>query len=184
MKKVVLWLAGGILCALFFAYIYFSDKEYVVTIPEQVIREKLDSKLPLKKTYLLIFDVTLDNPRVDLIAGSNRINTGLDIELNIKIDNHEKPLGGKVDASGDLRYAPSEGAFYLVNPVIENLLIQGLPENYSDKISKVFEKALKNFYSSRPIYTLKASDTKPAAARLILKTLQIQEEAVIVTLGI
>ena len=104
--------------------------------------------------------------------------------LNIRINDNEKPLGGSVDVSGTIKYMPEEGAFYLTQPDIENLLIEGLSEKYKSKASTVIEKALTNFYSSRPIYTLKSSDAKQIAAKMVLKNLVVKEKNVVVTLGI
>lgn len=180
----VLAILGFSIVVIAAAYFYFSDREYVITIPEAEIAEKLNQKLPMEKTYLLVFKVTLDNPRVDLIAGSNRINLGLDIQLNIHINGDSKPLGGKIDASGSLQYKPEDGAFYLVDPVIENLTLQGVPEKHIDKTSKVIQQALVHFYSTRPVYKLKRSDIKQSFTRLVLKKLEVQNEVVVVTLGI
>lgn len=184
MNKIILSFVGFFIGVVLAAYFYFSGREYVIVIPEATIQEKLNEKLPLSKTYLIVFNVTLDNPRVDLSEGTDRINAGLDIVLNIKINNHEKPLGGTLDASGALKYVPEEGAFYLAEPVVENLSIQGLPGQYTARASKAAEIALANFYSTRPIYTLKATDTKQAAAKLLLRSLEIQEDKVVAILGI
>lgn len=184
MKKIALLVASVLVVALIGTYIYFSGKEYLVIISEKEIREKLNATLPLKKLYLFVFEITLDNPRVDLVEASNRINAGFDVVLNIKIGSESKPIGGTIDASGALKYVPAEGAFYLVDPIIENLSFQGLSETYAKKVSNAAEKALVNFYSDHPLYILKASDVKQAAAKLILKNLVIRNEAIEVTLGI
>lgn len=184
MNKVLATLGFTILVIAAAVYFYFSGREYVITIPEAEIAEKLQHKLPMEKTYLLIFKVTLDNPRVDLVAGNNRINLGLDVQLNIHINGDSKPLGGKLDASGSLKYVPEEGAFYLVDPVIENLALQGVPEKHIEKASKVIQQALVHFYSTRPVYKLKHSDIKQSFTRLVLKSLEVKDEAVVVTLGI
>src|SRR5690606_4070867 len=179
MNKIIFSIIGVLVGVLLSTYFYFSGREYLIVIPEATIQEKLNEKLPLSKTYLIVFNVTLDNPRVDLSEGTDRINAGLDIVLNIKINNHEKPLGGTLDASGALKYVPEEGAFYLAEPVVENLSIQGLPDQYTARASKAGEIALANFYSARPIYTLKATDTKRAAAKLLLKSVEVQENKIV-----
>ncbi len=184
MNKVLAALGFTILVIAVAVYSYFSGRDYQITIPEADIVAKLNQKLPMEKTYLLIFKVTLDNPRVDLIAGSNRINLGLDVQLNIHINGDSKPLGGKIDASGSLKYVPEEGAFYLVDPAIENLALQGVPEKHIEKATKVIQQALVHFYSARPVYKLKRSDIKQSFTRLVLKKLEVQNEAVVVTLGI
>ncbi|WP_045858818.1 DUF1439 domain-containing protein [Teredinibacter purpureus] len=184
MKKVGFLIAFITVVILIGMYIYFSGKNYLIVVPESEIQQKLNTKLPLKKSYFVFFDITLDNPRVDLVEGSDRINAGLDVELNIKIVNEGKPLGGTVDVSGALQYRPEEGAFYLLDPKVENLVMQGLPSELQEKASKVAEKALLTFYSERPLYRLKASDVKQAAAKLTLKNIVVNKEALEITLGL
>ncbi len=133
---VIMLLAG--------TYFYFSGKEYVVRITETEIREKLDEKLPLTKSYLFIIQITLQNPRVLLENGSKRINAGLDVLLNITVNKNPKPLGGTVDVSGGVRYLADKGEFFLTNPAIENFGIQGIPDKYLSKGNKALTKALAN----------------------------------------
>ena len=184
MNKFLLYISIGIAIVVLGLYLYFNDREFVVTIPEETIREKLNERLPLSKRYLFIFDVSLDNPRLGLDSENNRIAIGLDLLLNIRVNGNDKPLGGSVDVSGTIKYVPEEGAFYLNGPIIENLSIDGLPEKYTSKASTVVEKALISFYSSRPIYTLKSSDVKHVTAKMILKNLVVKEKNIVLTLGI
>lgn len=184
MKKVAIAAVIVILAVVVGAYFYFSGKEYVVRIPESDIRQKLDEKLPLTKTYLFIIQVTLDNPRVNLKNGSNRVNAGLDIVLNVTIEKNPKPLGGTVDASGGINYVPGKGEFYLTNPIIENIEIQGIPTKYMDKVNEALTKALAEYYSKNPVYTLRATDAKQVAARTVLKNVIVENKEMVVTLGI
>lgn len=184
MNKIVLSLLGLIALFLLCAYLYFANREYVVTIPQETIVEKLNEKLPLTKTYLLFFDLTIENPRVDLGIGENRIGVGMDLLLNIRVKGGDKPLGGSVDVSGTIKYSPEEGAFYLAEPEIESLSIQGLPEKHKSKVSTIVKTGLTKFYSSRPIYKLKSSDVKQATAKLVLKNLEVQDESLRITLGL
>jgi hypothetical protein len=165
-------------------YTYFSGKEYVVKVTELQIQDKMQETLPLTKTYLFIFQITLDSPRVELVNGSDRIKAGLDLTLNIQLGNENKPLGGSVDASGGVRYVSSEGSFYLTDPVVEHLTIQGVPQEYTDRVTKVVESALAEYYSTHPAYQLKAGDLKQAAAKLVLRGVIIENQELVVTLGI
>jgi len=184
MKKISLVAIVVVLTVIAGAYFYFSGKEYILRIPENEIQQKMAEKLPLTKAYLFIFRVTLDHPRIELKNGSERINAGLDVILNLKLAEEAKPFGGSIDVSGGIKYAADEGEFYLTDPVIEDLSIQGVPEKYISKATKVLEKALADYYSTHPIYRLKTGDAKQAAAKLILKNVIIENEELVVTLGI
>lgn len=177
--------AAIILALLAFAgYLYHHHgHEYELRISEAQIRDKLAEKLPRTKTYLYVFQLTLSNPRVALLADSGRIRAGLDLQLNLLIGGHE-PLSGSVDVSGRLRYAPDEGQFYLAEPQIEQLQLRGLPEKYADKARAVIATAMTEYYANHPIYRLKAGDIKQSAARLVLKDVSVSGDTLVVTLGI
>lgn len=166
------------------SYIYFSGKGYTVNIPEARLKEKLGEKLPLTKTYLFILEVTLGNPRVSLAEGSRKIDVGLDVVLNIKINRGLKPLGGSIDMSVGVRYEPEKGQFFLTDPVIENLKIQGIPDKYTDTADRALSKAISGYCETNPIYTLKTSDIKQAAAKLVLKDVYIHNKELVIKLGI
>ena len=84
-------------------------------------------------------------------------------------------LGGELDISGGVRYDEIDGQFFLTDPAIENLNIQGIPDKYSERANKVLTKALAEYYADRPIYTLRETDAKQAVAKL----LRLNEETVI-----
>lgn len=184
MRKILVVSFVIVVLALGGLYAYFSGNEYVYRFSEQQLQEKLDSKLPFSRRYLLIFEVTLDKPRISLVDGSDRIAAGLDVILNIRVNNSATPLGGTIDASGNLAYDSDKGEFFLVNPVIEKFEVQGIPEKYTKKASTVIGMALGDFYKANPVYRLSRADMKQAAARLALKDVVIKDQTLIVTLGI
>lgn len=117
---------------------------------------------------MFIFQVTLDNPKINLKDGSNRIDAGLDIILDIQISKENLPLGGTIDVSGGVKYLSEKGAFFLTDPRIERLSVQGIPEKYTEKVNWVLTKTLDEFYSKPPVYSLKFSDLKQLAAKEVL----------------
>jgi hypothetical protein len=184
MKKATIILIALLIITAGLTFYYFSEKEYVFRLTESQIQEKLNKNLPLTKSYLFIFQVTLDNPRVTLTNGSKRVGAGLDVILNIQIGNESKPLSGSIDVSGGVKYLPDKGQFFLTDSVIENLKVEGVPAKYTEKVNSVLTKALAIYYAEHPIYSLRASDVKQAAVRLVLKDVIIQNSELVVTLGI
>ena len=166
------------------AYFYFHGKEYVIRIPEAEIKSKLGEHLPVTKTFLLVFQITLDNPRVQLQNHTSRINAGIDVQLNIDINHNPKPLGGSIDISGGVEYMSETGQFFLFTPTIDQLHLQGIPEKYEEKLERALGKALDEYYRTHPIYTLSRLDTKQAVARLVLKHVDIEDKELVLTIGL
>ena len=174
-----------VLIALFCAaYFYLYGREFVYRLTEPQIQEALAARMPIQKTYLLIVQVTLDHPRIVLVEGSDRVKAGLDVTLNFRLGDAALPLSGLVDVSGGIRYEPNEGRFYLADPVVERLQMQGIPEKYASRVSAALTQAIADYYATRPIYTLNAVDARQAAAKMVLKSVVIEHQQVVVTLGI
>ena len=177
--------AGVVILALAIGlYSYFAGREYVFRFTEDELKVALSKQLPIRKSYLLIFEVVLDHPRVTLVEGSDRVNAGLDIILNIHVNDEPLPLGGSIDVSGGVRYDHEAAAFFLTDPVVEQLALQGIPEEYAQGATRVLTRALGDYYRERPIYTLSPTDLGQAAARLVLKDVAVQQQQLVITLGI
>ena len=184
MARVIVLVAAILALLTFAGYLHFSAREYEIRIPESEIQARLSEKLPRTKTYLGLFQLTLENPRLQLLADSGRIRAGLDLQLNIKLGGNREPLNGSVDASGLLRYDAEQGQFYVAEPQIEQLQIPGLPEKHSGKARAVITAALAEYFASNPIYRLKEGDARQAAARLVLKNVAVSDDELVVTMGL
>ena len=184
MKKGAIIAGIFILVVIASAYFYFAGKEYVFRFSETDIEETLEKSLPITKTYLFIIQVALEDPRVRLENGSSRVNAGLDIVLNITVDQNPEPLGGSVDVSGGVRYVSETGEFFLTDPNIEHLQIRGISDGYSEKVNSALTKALAEYYSENPIYTLNAFDAKQATVRMVLKNVIVENQELVITLGV
>jgi hypothetical protein len=184
MNKILTSIGLIVVLAIGGAYLYFSGKEYVIYITELQIKEKISEKLPRTKTYLLFFETTLDNPRIELENESNRINGGLDINIGVNVDGEDRKFGGSLDISGGLRYVTGVGDFYLTNPIIENISVQGVPDKYEAPVLKVLTTAISEHFEKNPVYSLRSLDPKQAAAKIILKSIVVKDKQIIVTMGI
>lgn len=165
-------------------YFYFKGRRFEHVITEAQIREKLDLRLPFTRTYFRLVDVTLENPRVDLVDGSDRVHAGLDVRLSLRPIGEDKSFGGSVDASAAIKYVPEKGQFFLVEPDVRRLEIDGLPAKYTEKAKLAVSKALEQYYEDHPVYTLNPAQAKQAAAKLLLKSVVTRDEKLFITLGL
>lgn len=183
MKKLLIALIVIVVLAAAGTYWHFSGKEYVFRFTEAQLQEKLGAKMPFTKSYLIL-QVTLDNARVSLADGSGRIGAGMDIVLNLRVGDEAKPLGGSIDVTGGLAYNPGDGAFFLTDPVIERLQVQGIPEKHLLTAQTAVSKAVAEYYRKNPVYALSSTDAKQVAAWMVLKNVVVRDHTLIVTLGI
>lgn len=164
--------------------IYFRGKRYEVVIEQTQIDAALAKKFPLAKKYLLIFEITYSNPQVELLEKDDRIRVALDANLDLRIGGERKSLGGSCSITSGMRFDPATQEFFLADARFERLEIQGIPENYLNQVTEFASKAAKEFVETQPIYRLKAKDSKTAAAKLLLKDVDVKNQAVHVTLGL
>ena len=184
MKKIILGIALLLMLVAAGVFFYFSGRVYEIRLSQDEILEKLSDKLPFSKRYLLIFEITLSNPRVTLTEGSDRVGIGLDAGLNIDFSGSPISLGGAVDVTSGVRYQSESGRFYLTDPVVDRVTIEGIPERFTNRVNGVLSTALAEYYETHPIYTLRPTDVKTAAARLILQDVTVEDGELVIKLGI
>lgn len=163
---------------------YSASRTHVFRFSEGAIERVLQERAPVTRSYMRVFDVTVEKPRVDLVEESDRVAAGVDVALDIKIGDFAAPIYGAVDLSGAIDYRADEAAFYLTDPEIEALKIQGIPERYSDRAHGVIKLAIKEFYEERPLYALTGEETPKRAARLLLRDVVVKDEHLVITLGL
>lgn len=163
------------------AYFFMSGRDVTLRFSEDDLRGRLDDQLPFTEDYLFIFNVTLDNPRVDLIEGSDRITGGVDAVLKIA---GAGDLEGAVDISSGIRYDAGEAAFFLNDPEIERINIEGLTSAVSNRANQAISLALSEFYEERPIYRLSDKDMRHQATKLVLQDVVVENETLVVRLGL
>ena len=173
---VVLAIGAGV-------YWFSTANSLTFRLSEPQLRAIANAQAPYENSYYSLFDVTLDNLRVDLEDGSDRIAAGADIKLVLDLGFAMIPLNGAADFTGGLEYRPEAGAFFLKDPVITDLRIQGVPARYADRSHEVVSLALAEYYELQPVYSLEDTRASHMAARLLLKEIEIKDEHLIVTLG-
>ena len=186
-KFLAMIVAVLVIAAGFLVWRFWGERYQLVLSEEQLIA-KLNEKFPFEKTYFFVIALRLSNPKLALENGSNRIAFGCDVEANVKLDTSAEkipgPLRGTARLSGRLRYDPSDGTFYLDQPEVENFDVAGIPEKWRPKVNEAASKAVVEFLSRAPLYKLRPTDFKQAAARLILRDVDVADKKLVITMGV
>lgn len=159
-------------------------KSYTIVLTEAEIQTKLDAAFPITRSYLGGVEVTLSNPRAVLPEGSNRIIFTLTASVNLSLGKKKRTLHGTATVASGLRYDSKEHAFYLNEPKLEALEIQGIPVTHTKLVNKAASAVAKRHIESLRIYTLRRDELKQAAARVVLKELVARDGQLIIKLGI
>lgn len=173
-------------------YVYLRGKKYTVVLTNEQIQEQVNSRFPITKNHLLIFSVTYQDPKVVLREGSDTVTLGLTAILNARfqISRNDQPwldlkdIGGTSEVTAKFRYEPEEFAFYLDSANVESLRIHNVPERYLKIVEGLSLDAVTDALRDHPVYTLRATDTRKAIAKMVLKDVIVQNEKLYITLGL
>ena len=173
---LVVILGGGLL--------YLKGKRYEVVITQEQIDQGLVDRFPYVSQYFSIFSLTYSNPQVVLLEESDRVEVGLDVTLNLRINDEPTQLGGGATVTTGIRYDSVGQTFYLDDSQFDRLAVQGVPDQWLEPVADFASKIAKDYIETQPVYRLEAKDAKTAAAKMLLKGFKVQEQALYVTLGI
>lgn len=163
---------------------YLKGKRYEVVITQAQIDKALKERFPVSKHYLLVFAITYSNPQLNLLPGTNRIQVGLDAQLNFRMPSEEKKLGGGATLTSSVSYKSETQQFFLSDVQFERLEVQGIPPKYLDKVMAVASQTAREYVEKQPIYTLRADDVGTTAAKLLLKEVHVKDSEVHLLLGL
>jgi hypothetical protein len=151
-----------------------------LTMGRDEIQRRLEAKFPVEQ-QVFVSTVTLEQPRVILREGSDRI--GIDLRIRVRA-----PLlpeyGGQVAVTGKLVYRREETAFFLREPVLEDLVIDGLRAEHAELVRKPAETAASAALETIPVYRLEGRDLEEVGARSLLETVVVRDGKLCATLAI
>ncbi len=160
-----------------------KGSEHTVYVEQEQIQAAIDGKLPYKKPFKLIFELTVRNTKVNLTEGSERIGATTDVELNVKLGEKLKNLGGTVGAEASIRYDQEKFCFYIVEPEITDVKIQGVPEEYTDRAAAGTKPILQSYLSDVRVYEIRDNNLKLKLAKAVLKDVKVVDGKLALTLG-
>ena len=151
-----------------------------VRIPREMIQKQVEAQFPIERRDGLLF-VRFANPGVDLDGERDRIVFRASMEVSA-LGLWNAP--GMVSVDAGLSYEPPEGAFYARDAVIRELELGGLGSEALQQVRTLASTLLKSRLEKIPLYRLNPRDTKENLARLLLRSVRIEDRSVVVTLGL
>jgi hypothetical protein len=155
---------------------------YVIKITADEIQEKLDRAFPISKQYLVVLKLTLKDPLVTLREGSDRVGFGVTASTNVSVNDTD--LAGRAHLTAGIRFNREEASLSLVDPLVENLNISLLPEKYHDEVMAAADIVAKEYLDGYELYKLEASGLKQKIAKLVLKSVVVEDGVLKITLGL
>ena len=156
-----------------------AAQAYEVRLTEQQLQQQLDSQMPLSQSQGIV-TLTLSHPKLDLLPSGNRLSlrTNALIVTSIGLQS-----SGQLTVEGKIRYDKASYSFFIEEPVIRQLDIDGLAPGLHPQLISMAQKALTPALTGQPVYTLSDQDVTQAMARMMLKSLTITETEVVLVMS-
>ena len=152
---------------------------YTISLTAADIQQTLQRKLPISKSKLLV-TATVRALDVELMESDNRVLLRPEVDVSLV---GQSALRGRAVVAGQIRYAPDTGEFYLDQPTVAEVAIEGLPESLRASAQEVIARCAEGYLASAPVYRLKQSDFKQSLAKLVLKSVQTRRGRLEIVLG-
>ena len=173
----------GLVGVVVIAFFMFRGTEYTITLDEDQLQAAIDKKLPYEKKFAFIFLLSVRSTEVSLIEGTDRIGAVTDLDLNIKLGDNPKNLGGSIQSETGIRYDQEQFCFYLLSPEIQEVKIEGVPEKYTKPVSSGTKKIMQAYITDVPVYRIKDDTLKMQLAKAVLKKAAVRNGKLELTLG-
>ena len=123
----------------------------------------------------------LTNPQVILKDGIKKIFINSNITFNAP---GNISLDAYVELNGEIFYNNKKKEVYLQNLEIEKLVMDTIPLKFQNTLRVTIEKILPIILNRYPIYTIKSNDFKKTMTAMLLKNIKVENNFMIITLGI
>ena len=144
------------------------------------LQKKVAPQFPLKQKGKLIA-VTFSQPLVVLEKGGDRLGLQLDVKVAPALG---KKYEGRAEVDGEIEYRPDKGEFFVVDPQVRRLHIDDVPQKYQEPIRQLANKAATRFLADVPVYKLDQKNFKQSLAKLVLKSVLVENGELVVEVGL
>lgn len=173
--KALLWVGMAVL-----TLAACKTRPVTLTIGRDELQRRVEARFPLEH-QVLVTSMILERPRVLLPEGGDRVG----LELLVRVRTPLLPeYRGTVGVVGALEYRPEEKAFYLRQPTLERLDIDGLRTEHTVLVRGPVETAVGTVLETLPIYRLDGGDLKDLGARHLLRSVTVRDGEVHATFAL
>lgn len=181
MKKLWWLVAMMLVCSGAHAFKYIAGKGFEVKFTPAEAQKRLSKALPLSKKYNDAIQVSLDNVIIDVPEKGSRVHaTG---EASLTLPGVAKPVNGKFKIESGVRYDGASRGIYLLDPVISDVKIPGIPEMLTKQTHTAITSAVKEYAAANAVYTVPAAQKEPEIVKLVVKEVTVADGQFLVILA-
>lgn len=126
------------------------------TIPRAQLQQAIGQRFPYRQSLGDLLELQVQNPRLSLLPGRNRIGTVLDLTLSGQL------LGdvysGTIGMDYGLRFEPRDNTIRMTDVQVTSLQLQGVPPPYQDLVQRYAPQLAQQLFNDFPLHRISASD--------------------------
>jgi hypothetical protein len=180
MKKFIIALIVVFIGVAGFLAYRLKSHGLVVNVTEKQIQDHLKAKFPIEKNYVLT-RIALTDPKVTLKEGADRIHFRVTVSVSLPAKAAAKGSG---EFSGEVKYDPEKGQFFLHDSKVEKLEISLLADECQDQVKEMTGMVAKELLNRYPIYKLQMNDPRQSMAKMFLKSVSVSHGKLEIVMGL
>jgi len=153
---------------------------YSLTMTQEDLQTMTEVWFPVRQPTA-IGEVELSSPRIILASGSDRIEFAVTIRIEMP---GQYIATGKGVIDGELDYSAKRGEFYLRDPRLMELTVDGLPPSYDAMVLSVINDFTQQHLPLIVVYRLDKQTITQASVLRTLKSVRIHKGQLLVDLGL
>jgi hypothetical protein len=144
---------------------------YEVAITQQEIQTEVATLFPIRQ-QLPFVTATFSDPRVHIVAGSDRVRLALSVHARFA---NEVEAAGRAEIEGSLGYDPASGEFHLIRPIVTSLQSDPLQQDALDLVRLMANAIAEQYLPSIVIHRLDERDFKQGMMRRKLRSFEVRD---------
>lgn len=143
------------------------------------LQQGIESYMPYSHQHPF-FQLTINQPQLTLLSEEQRLRIRAHIDLITALGSANQ---GWLTLDGKLRYQADNHSFYIDDLRLIDLEVEGIIPEFKPRILKVVQELVSPLLSGQPLYTLKDNDMQEALAKMMLRSIKIENNQVVAVLS-
>lgn len=144
--------------------------KFTLDFSAKQIQDAIAPKFPAENCPLPITCIKLQNPKVSLADGSDRLTLSFDTTVSLL----GQPTTGTAVVSAKPRFQAATGEIFLDDSKIENILLARVPTEVTHLVAQYGSALARQALERTPIYSFKSSQTEKLA-RMGIADVKVQD---------
>lgn len=152
-----------------------------VDLTQERMQQGLDRRFPLHQRALGVFEIELSHPKLDILAGNDRVALTLDASVSPLLA--RQSWTGSMVISGRLQADQQHNAVVLRDAHVDRFVIDGMDEGRQHQIASVANLLSDKVAKDVPLYSFRPEDLRYAGVQFVLTNISTRPGGLVATVA-